>query len=157
MPIVGGLRRFLAFSGIRGFSLEDTHLQAPERLSLLLALLSLALAWALRSGEWLHQAQPLLIKSHGRRAKSLFRYGVDHLRSYRAQLGSQIRAVFGGGTFCPVLRALTNFRLLSKVANALTFSNTKALGLVSLTTSINTHSNWLRGSSGFIFPAIEKP
>ena len=81
-----------------GFSLEDTHLQAPERLSLLLALLSLALAWALRSGEWLHQAQPLLIKSHGRRAKSLFRYGVDHLRSYRAQLGSQIRAVFGGGT-----------------------------------------------------------
>ena len=81
MPIVGGLRRFLAFSGIRGFSLEDTHLQAPERLSLLLALLSLALAWALRSGEWLHQAQPLLIKSHGRRAKSLFRYGVDHLRS----------------------------------------------------------------------------
>ena len=65
----------------RGFSLEDTHLQDTERLSKLLALLNLALGWALRSGEWLHQAQPLPIKSHGRRPPSLFRHGLDHLRS----------------------------------------------------------------------------
>jgi len=62
--------------------LQEVYLPArSQRLSKLLALLSLAIAWALRSGQWLHQAKPLPLKSHGRRAKSLFRYGLDYLRS----------------------------------------------------------------------------
>ena len=32
-------------------------------------------------GEWLHHHQPIKIKKHGRLAKSIFRYGLDHLRS----------------------------------------------------------------------------
>jgi hypothetical protein len=32
-------------------------------------------------GEWLHSHTPLKVKKHGRREKSLFRYGLDHLRS----------------------------------------------------------------------------
>ncbi|PSP03283.1 MAG: hypothetical protein BRC51_10390 [Cyanobacteria bacterium SW_12_48_29] len=76
-----GIETLVGMFKSRGFSLEDTHLQDTERLSKLLALLNLALGWAWRSGEWLHQAQPLPIKSHGRRPPSLFRHGLDHLRS----------------------------------------------------------------------------
>ena len=65
----------------RGFCLESTHLRDPERLSKLFALLALALCWALKTGQWRHQLQPLKIKAHGRRAKSLFRYGFDYLRA----------------------------------------------------------------------------
>ena len=53
----------------------------PERLSKLLALLSLALCWVVLTGEWLHQIKPLKLKKHGRRAKSIFRDGFDHLRN----------------------------------------------------------------------------
>jgi len=64
----------------RGFNFEDTHLTRPERLSKLVGVLTLALCWCLRIGEWLHERTPLPIKNHGRRAQSLFRYGLDRLR-----------------------------------------------------------------------------
>ena len=58
-------------------------------MSKLLALMSLALCWAVKMGEWLHQHRPITIKKHGRLATkairfaacSIFRYGLDHLRS----------------------------------------------------------------------------
>ena len=65
----------------RGFCLESTHFSNSERLSKLLALMTLALCWSIKTGEWLHQHQPLKIKKHGRLAKSIFRYGLDYLRS----------------------------------------------------------------------------
>jgi hypothetical protein len=64
----------------RGFCLEETHVADPARLKKLLALLALAFCWAHVVGEWLNEHQPLLIKKHGRLARSLFRYGLDHLR-----------------------------------------------------------------------------
>jgi hypothetical protein len=64
----------------RGFCLESTHFTDAERLSKLFALLTLALCWAMQTGLWLHQWQPIEIKKHGRRAKSLFRLGFDYLR-----------------------------------------------------------------------------
>jgi hypothetical protein len=64
----------------RGFNLEDTHLKDGERLSKLIALLTLAMAWALRTGEWLAQSNPIPIKNHGRKLVSTFRYGLDHIR-----------------------------------------------------------------------------
>ncbi len=60
--------------------LESTHFIDAERLSKLLAVLTLALCWAYRTGEWLAQLKPLKVKKHGRKAKSVFRYGFDHLR-----------------------------------------------------------------------------
>ena len=88
----------------RGFCLESTHFTDSERLSKLLALMAIALCWAVKTGEWLHQHQPmqhakhasvarrdfslwLCVKKHGRKATkdlsacSIFRYGLDHLRS----------------------------------------------------------------------------
>jgi hypothetical protein len=64
----------------RGFCLESTHLQDPERLSRMIALLTIALCWAFRTGQWLAQQQSIPIKKHGRKAKSIFRYGLDYLR-----------------------------------------------------------------------------
>lgn len=65
----------------RGFCLEDTHMLNPARLSKLLALLTLALCWAIRTGEWVGQLRPFPLKKHGRKAKSVFRFGLDYLRS----------------------------------------------------------------------------
>jgi len=76
-----GIETVFGIFKTRGFCLESTHLKDSERLSKLLALLSLALCWVILTGEWLHQLKPLTVKKHGRRAKSIFRYGFDHLRN----------------------------------------------------------------------------
>ena len=65
----------------RGFCLEATHLTHPACLSKLLALLTLALCWAIRIGEWHTHHQPIPLKKHGRKAQSVFRRGVEHLRN----------------------------------------------------------------------------
>jgi len=76
----GSIETLFGIFKTRGFCLESTHLTDGERLSKLLALLSLALCWVILTGEWLQEVKPLSIKKHGRRAKSIFRYGFDHLR-----------------------------------------------------------------------------
>jgi hypothetical protein len=65
----------------RGFDLESTHLRSGERLERLLALLALAFGWAHRTGLWVaeHVRAPRFIAKYGRRAKSLFRLGLDSL------------------------------------------------------------------------------
>ena len=82
----------------RGFDLESTHLSRPERLEKLLACLALAAVWAHHVGEWVHRiVQPLRKKKHGRRAKSLFRLGLDQLRSIlfnRAERADALRICF---------------------------------------------------------------
>lgn len=64
----------------RGFCLEATHVTDAERLKKLLALVALAFCWAHVVGEWLSAQKPLPIKKHGRKAVSIFRHGLDHLR-----------------------------------------------------------------------------
>jgi len=64
----------------RGFCLEATHLKDRERLKKLIALLTLAFCWAHRVGEWVVERQPIPIKKHGCKAKSIFRTGFDLLR-----------------------------------------------------------------------------
>ena len=64
----------------RGFCLESTHFTDHKRLRKLFALLTLALVWSLKTGLEIHHLHPIPLKKHGRRAKSLFRLGFDHLR-----------------------------------------------------------------------------
>ena len=71
----------------RGFNLEETHLQEPERISKLFAVLALAFCWCYKVGEWRNSVIPIKTKSHGRLAKSVFRYGAEWLR----QLFNDIR------------------------------------------------------------------
>lgn len=63
-----------------GFNLEDTHLKDTERLSVLVAVVSLAFLWALKVGHWQHRLRPIRIKPHGRREVSIFRLGLDFIR-----------------------------------------------------------------------------
>jgi len=59
-----------------GFNLEDTHLTDLERLSKLLAVLSIAFVWAYLAGIDKHEnIKEIKIKKHGRKAYSFFKYG----------------------------------------------------------------------------------
>lgn len=64
----------------RGFNLEDTRLLIPEKLSLLLALVALAIAWASKTAAITLGDKEIKVKKHGYRAKSWFRVGFDELR-----------------------------------------------------------------------------
>jgi transposase len=66
----------------RGFDLEATHLRQGDRIEKLIGVLALALVWALRVGLWRVEQVALVVKKHGRRAKSLFRHGLDYLREH---------------------------------------------------------------------------
>ena len=76
-----GIETLFGMFKTKGFCLESTHFQDSERLSKLVALMSLALCWAVKTGEWLHQLIPIKVKKHGRKQTSIFRYGLDYLRS----------------------------------------------------------------------------
>lgn len=76
-----GIETFFANTKSRGFDLEVTHVTQPEKISLLLGVIALAIFWALQAGIWLEQdLQPLKLKKHGRLELSRFRYGLDQLR-----------------------------------------------------------------------------
>ena len=62
-----------------GFNIEDTHLTDLERLKKLFALILVAFAWVYRAGIHLDSLNPIKIKKHGRRAKSLFKYGLNYI------------------------------------------------------------------------------
>lgn len=66
----------------RGFNFEDTHLVDYQRIEALVGLLALAFAWAVLVGDWISQGgKKIPIKHHGRRAKSIFRTGLDIIRA----------------------------------------------------------------------------
>ena len=75
-----GIETLFGIFKTRGFCLESTHFSDHKRLRKLFALLTLALVWSLKTGLDIHQLHPIPLKKHGRRAKSLFRLGFDHLR-----------------------------------------------------------------------------
>ena len=81
-----GIETLFGMFKTRGFCLESTHFTDSKRLKKLFALMSLALCWAIKTGEWLHQLKPIKVKKHGRLAKSIFRHGLDHLRSILTDL-----------------------------------------------------------------------
>jgi hypothetical protein len=64
----------------RGFCFEDTHLIHTARIETLICVLTIAFCWSHLVGEAKEQKAPIEIKSHGRKAKSIFRYGFDELR-----------------------------------------------------------------------------
>lgn len=64
----------------RGFRLEDTHITDPNKIEKLIFVVALAFCWAYRKGEIKSGKIPIKTKSHGRKAKSLFREGLDQIR-----------------------------------------------------------------------------
>ena len=63
-----------------GFNLEDTHLTDYQRLNKLLLIVAIAFIWAYKVGIYRHNnLKSIPIKKHGRRAKSIFAYGLEVL------------------------------------------------------------------------------
>jgi len=63
----------------RGFNLEETHMSDPKKLDTLFTILSLAFVWSHTIGEWLNEIEPIITLKHGRKAKSIFLYGLEYL------------------------------------------------------------------------------
>ena len=89
-----GIEVLFAALKSRGFDLEKTHLIHIERIEKLIALLAIAFTWAHLVGEWIAQTQPLKIKKHGRKERSLFRYGLDYLQYVLLNIQDQIQQFF---------------------------------------------------------------
>ena len=63
-----------------GFNIEDTHLRDIDRIARLTAMVCLALVWAYLVGDHKDMnVKPIKILKHGRRAKSLVKYGLEEI------------------------------------------------------------------------------
>jgi len=70
------------FRGLKssGFNIEDTHVTDLERLEKLFSLTMIAFIWCYKIGDYLDEnIRKIEIKKHGRRAISVFKYGLDYL------------------------------------------------------------------------------
>lgn len=66
----------------RGFKLEETRVVGYLRIKKLLVLPVIAFCWAHKVGDWKHDCMlPIKVKTHQRKAQSIFRYGLDCIRS----------------------------------------------------------------------------
>ena len=66
-----------------GFNMEDTHLTDLERVSKLLMMVMIAFVWCYNIGELVHRKiKPIRILKHGRKEKSIIRYGLDIVADY---------------------------------------------------------------------------
>lgn len=70
-----------AFKALKssGFNIEDTHLTEIDRINKLFAMVIVAFTWAYKAGIYLNDIKPIKIKKHGRKAKSIFKYGLGFL------------------------------------------------------------------------------
>lgn len=67
----------------RGFCFEATHLIHLERIEKIMAMLSIGLCWAHKTGEWRAEKKPIRFGKHRdsiRPQSSFFRYGLDFIR-----------------------------------------------------------------------------
>lgn len=65
-----------------GFNIEDTHLTEIERIEKLFALVMVAFTWAYLVGDFLDKyIRPITIKKHGKKAKSIIKYGLTYIAS----------------------------------------------------------------------------
>ncbi|WLF83632.1 transposase [Moraxella sp. ZY210820] len=66
-----------------GFHLKDAHVKDLQRLHILISVCLFAFVWCYRIGEYIHEhIQPIVIKTHGLQAESVFKYGLDKLSRY---------------------------------------------------------------------------
>jgi hypothetical protein len=70
----------------RGFNLEETRITDAQKIDRLIFLLSIAFCWMYKTGDKKSQEKPIELKKHGRKAKSIFRYGLDEICSFLANL-----------------------------------------------------------------------
>ena len=73
------------FRGLKssGFNIEDTHVTDLERLEKLFSLTMIAFVWSYKIGDYLDEnIKKIETKKHGRRAVSVFKYGLDYFSKF---------------------------------------------------------------------------
>jgi len=73
-----------------GYDLEKTHLQDIERLEKLILMVTIAFIWCYKTGIYLHAIKAIPIKNHGRKAKSIFKYGLSVVANVLLNAKNQI-------------------------------------------------------------------
>ena len=64
----------------RGFCMEETHIIDADKIEKLVFVLAVAFCWAYRIGDIQNKVKPIPLKTHGRKARSLFREGLNVIR-----------------------------------------------------------------------------
>lgn len=73
-----------------GFDIEKTHLQEIERMEKLTLLVMIAFIWCYKAGIFMHEKiKPIEIKTHGRKAKSIFKYGLSFIANVLLNTNNQ--------------------------------------------------------------------
>lgn len=70
------------FKGLKssGFNLEDTHVKHINRFEKLLSIVMIAFVWCYKVGDYIDtEIKPIKLKTHGRKAISVFKYGLDYI------------------------------------------------------------------------------
>lgn len=78
----------------RGFRFEDTHMTDREKLSKLIAVLAVGVAWSIKVGEWRATNEPIRMNQHRESLRpqySYFRYGLDLIRETLINMGNRVR------------------------------------------------------------------
>lgn len=73
------------FRGLKssGFNIEHTHVTDLKRLERLFLLTIIAFVWCYKIGDFIDQEiKEIVIKKHGRKAISVFKYGLDYLSRF---------------------------------------------------------------------------
>ena len=65
-----------------GFDIEKTHLSDLERIEKLVLLIIVAFVWCYKVGIYCNNIKPIPIKKHGRKAKSIFKLGLDTIAGF---------------------------------------------------------------------------
>jgi len=65
----------------KGFDFEKTHMTDPIKIKKLIALLTIAFLWSYLVGVWIDDSIKIKLKINGRKEISIFRKGLDYLRS----------------------------------------------------------------------------
>ena len=80
-----------------GFKFQETHITKPDRIERLIVLMSVALAWAHKIGEWRSKRKPILLKNkiiQKRPQFSYFRYGLDFITDKLTSFPTSIKNLY---------------------------------------------------------------
>jgi hypothetical protein len=78
----------------RGFNFEDTHITDRNKIKKLIVLLAIGFCWAHKTGEWrCANEKQIKLKKHGRKEKSIFRYGLDLIQTALSEMAQAIRPI----------------------------------------------------------------
>ncbi len=70
------------FKGLKssGFNIEDSHVRSRERMANLFSIVMIAYVWCYLVGIYIHKnIKEIKVLHHGRKAKSLFKYGLEYI------------------------------------------------------------------------------